>query len=103
MALLNILPSIRGGLGHDHHFCSLSKRGHLEESAKADKQCAIYLKVERWQQRVPRLEPHANGLERSVQVVDLRTGTKRLRERDVPNPVLAKEKAVIENNVYASL
>ena len=102
MALLNLLPSIRGGLGHDHHFCSLGSRGHLEESAEADKQCAIYLKVERWQQRVPRLEPHANGLERCVEVVSLRAGTERPRECDVPNAVIAKEKAIIENNVHPS-
>jgi hypothetical protein len=93
---------MREGLAHDQDFCALRGRWHFKESAEASKQCRSYLKVEGRQHRVAAFEPQPNDLEWCIEIVDLRAGTKSPRERDVPNAMFPKEKAVVEDHVHPS-
>lgn len=61
-------------------------------------QLRVDMEVERWQLRIPTLEPRANHLERRVNKVNLRLGSDRGRQSDVPNAVLSQKESVVEDD-----
>jgi len=69
---------------------------------EANKHSWIYVKVEGRQSCVSRIEPHANGVKRCVEIVGCRGGTERRCERDVPHAMIAKKEAVVEDDVHSA-
>jgi hypothetical protein len=99
---LKILCDSASRASNEHYISSFCLRWNLKQGGEAQQCLRRYTEIERRQRRVSRFKPYTDDVNGRVDVVDACSRSDGCRESDVPNPVMSKEEAVIEDDVYGS-